>query len=167
MGTIAQRITASGEIYGCSHETDFMSNMRGFVRDAAGSYSVFDVPSSMHNGATPDGTTITGLYNDMATGLSHGYFLVNGDFQAFDFPGGNWTQSWDINPSGETVGQFRDSSGQFHGFLLAQAMFSTVDPQGRLIAAATVGINPAGVIVGWYTDASGHTHAFVALRAGA
>jgi uncharacterized membrane protein len=166
MGTIAQRITPTGAIYGCSHDTDFGLNMRGFVRNAAGSYTVFDVPSSMHNGATPDGSTITGLYSDMTTGLSHAYFVVNGDFQPFDFPGSNWTQGWDINPAGETVGQFRDSSGQFHGFLLAGGMFSIVDPPGS-IATAAVGINPAGVIVGWYTDAGGQTHAFVAFPTGA
>jgi hypothetical protein len=38
-----------------------MADMRGFVRNAAGDYKVFDVQSSMHNGATPDGNILAGL----------------------------------------------------------------------------------------------------------
>lgn len=160
LGTIAQRITPTGDVYGCSHDTDFMSNMRGFVRNAAGAYTVFDVPSTMHNGAARDGRIIAGLYNDMTTGLTHGYLVVNGDFEPFDVPGSNFTQGWDINPRGDVVGQFRDNTGIFHGFLLSAGTFTTIDPPGAIVAAA-VGINPAGDIVGWYTDSSGKTHAFL------
>lgn len=160
LGTIAQRITPIGDIYGCSHDTDFMANMRGFVRNAAGAYTVFDVPSSMHNGAARNGRIVAGLYTDMATGLTHGYLVVNGEFEPFDVPGGNFTQGWDINPSGEVVGQFRDTSGIFHGFLLSGGAFTTIDAPGA-IATAALGINPAGQIVGFYTDSSGRTHAFL------
>ena len=164
LGTIAQRITPTGDIYGCSHDYDFMSNMRGFVRDAAGQYTVFDVPSTMHNGATPDGRIIAGLYNDMTTGLTHGYLLVNGDFEPFDVPDSNFTQGWDMNPSGQVVGQYRDDNGKFHGFLLSGGVFTAIDPAGA-IASAAVGINPAGDIVGYYVDSSGKTHGFLRGRA--
>ena len=160
LGTIAQRITPTGDIYGCSHDTDFMANMRGFVRNAAGAYTVFDVPSTMHNGAARDGRIIAGLYNDMNTGLTHGYLVVNGEFEPFDVPGSNFTQGWDVNPRGDVVGQFRDNVGIFHGFLLSGGGFMTIDPPGA-IAAAAVGINPAGHIVGFYTDSRGKTHAFL------
>jgi hypothetical protein len=40
LGSIAQRITPTGHIYGCTHDYDFMSNMRGFVRTADGTYKV-------------------------------------------------------------------------------------------------------------------------------
>lgn len=165
LGSIAQRITPSGDIYGCTHDYDFMSNMRGFVRSADGSYTVLDVPSTMHNGATPSGRVIVGLYNDMATGLRHGYFVVNGDFRPFDVPGSNWTEGWDMNSSGAAVGDFRDSTGRFHGFVEWGGVFTTIDfPQA--IATTAAGINPAGKIVGQYTDSGGRTHGFLALPAG-
>lgn len=165
LGSIAQRITPSGDIYGCTHDSAFTSDMRGFVRSADGAFTVLDVPSTMHNGATPNGRIIVGLYNDMTTGLRHGYFAVNGDFQPFDVPGSNWTEAWDINPRGEAVGDFRDSTGRFHGFVEWGGVFTTIDfPEA--ISTTAVGINPKGTIVGQFTDSSGHTHGFLALPAG-
>ena len=166
LGTIAQRISPDGDIYGCNHNTDFMASMHGFVHTAAGNYTQLDVPASMNNGAMQGGHVIVGLYTDLTTGLTHGYFVKNGKFEPFDVPGGNWTQGWNINPSGETVGQFRDNTGKFHGFLLSGGVFTTIDPPGA-IATAAVGINPAGDIVGWYTDSSGKTHAFLRSLTGA
>lgn len=160
LGSFAQRITPLVEIYGCSHDYDFMANMRGFVRHADGTYTVFDVPSSMHNGATPDGTNIAGLYTDLTTGLTHGYRVENGNFQPFDVPGSNLTQAWDINPSEEVVGYFRDNAGKFHGFLLSRGVFSSIDFPGAITTEA-IGINPAGDIVGLYIDSGGKKHAFL------
>lgn len=163
LGTIARRITSTGDIYGCNHNYDFMASMHGFVRTATG-YSQLDTPSSMNNGATPDGSTIVGLYNDLTTGLTRGYFLKNGDFQPFDVPGSNFTQAWDINPSEEVVGVFRDLSGKFHGFLLTGGEFQTIDFPGA-IHTETYGINSAGDIVGFYVDLSGKSHGFLRSRA--
>ncbi len=160
LGSIAQRITPTGNIYGCTHDYDFGANMRGFVRHADGTYSVLGVPSSMSNGATPDGRVVTGLYNDLTTGLRHGYLVVNGNFNPFDVPGSNLTEAWDMNPLKEVVGDFRDNSGKFHGFLLAAGQFTTLDfPSG--IVTEAVGINPAGDIVGLYIDSSGKKHGFL------
>ena len=147
LGTIAQRITPSGDIYGRSHNDDFGADMRGFVRNAAGDYKVFDVQSSKHNGATPDGNIIAGLYNDLATGLTHAYRVVNGSFEPFDVPGSNPTQAWDINPLEQVVGNFRDTTGSSHGFLLSRGVYTTVDFPGAINTQAR-GINPGGDIVG-------------------
>ncbi|HVH30496.1 MAG TPA: hypothetical protein VNA31_02365 [bacterium] len=166
-GMIPQRITPTGDIYGCVHIVDFGANMRGFVRDAAGNYTVFSVPSSMHQGATPDGSVIAGLYNDLSTGRTHGYLVVNGDFEPFDVPNSNLTQSWDINVRKEVVGQFRDLKGGVHGFLLSGpgGVFTTIDVSGARGTAAR-GITPRGDIVGWYIDSMGHQHGFLRSVAG-
>ena len=160
LGTIAQRITSTGHIYGCSHDYDYMANMRGFVRSAADDYTVLNVPSSMNNGATPDGSVVVGLYNDLTTGVRHGYFVRNGNFEPFDVPGSIFTEAWDINPFEEVVGDFQDNTGRLHGFLLLGGVFTTIDFPGA-IATAAYGINPTGDIVGQYTDSSGKTHAFL------
>jgi hypothetical protein len=159
LGTIAQRISPNGDIYGCNHNTDFMASMHGFVRNSEG-YTAIQVPASMNNGATPDGSTIIGLYTDLVTGLTHGYVIENGNFSPFDVPGSILTQAWDINPAGDIVGNFLDGAGKMHGFLRTVAGFTTIDFPSA-VATQARGINPAGSIVGYYVDSTGKTHGFL------
>src|SRR5712692_4360494 len=43
-------------------------------------------------------------------------------------PGGSTqTQAWDINNSGQIVGEYLDGSGDSHGFLLNGGVFTTID----------------------------------------
>ena len=52
-----------------------------------------------------------------STGI-HGYLLdKDGSFTTIDVPGTNVTIALGINPSGQIVGTFADSSGVVHGFL--------------------------------------------------
>ncbi len=162
-GAIAQRIGPNGDIYGCIHNTDLMGTMHGFVRTAEG-YTALDLKASMHNGATPDGRLIVGLYTDMMTGLTHGYLIENGNFAQLDVPGSNFTRGWDINPAGDVVGEFRDAAGKVHGFLRTASGYSAVDFPGA-IATRAFGINPGGDVVGSYLDSSGKTHGYLLSRA--
>ena len=161
LGTIAQRILPNGNIYGCNHNTDFMASMHGFVRTAEG-YAAIDVPASMNNGATPDGSTIVGLYTDMM-GMTHGYSIEEGEFTPFDVPGSNFTEGWDINPQGDIVGDFRDLAGKTHGFLRTEDGYNIIDFPAATLTVAR-GINPRGDIVGRYTDAQGKTHGFLRAK---
>jgi uncharacterized membrane protein len=161
LGTIAQRILPNGNIYGCTHNTDFMASMHGYVRTAEG-YTAIDVPASMHNGATPDGSTIVGLYTDMM-GMTHGYLIEDGEFTPFDVPGSNLTEGFDINPQGDIVGDFRDTAGNFHGFLQTDDGYTIIDFPAATQTVAR-GINRRGDIVGRYTDANGKLHGFVRTR---
>ena len=164
LGTIAQRIMPNGDILGCLHDTDLMSTMYGFIRTAAGYTSIPGVQASMNNGATPDGNHIVGLYTDMMTGLTHGYTIDYGTFAAFDVPGSNLTNAWDINPESEIVGAFRSTNGKVHGFLRSSAGdYSNIDFPGAM-ATRAFGINPASDVVGAYVDAVGETHGFVVSR---
>ncbi len=166
LNTIAQRITASGQILGCYHDRDTMASMHGILV-SNGNYSALDgtedgvnVPASMNNGATPDGGAIAGLYTDMMTNITRGYVLSGGVFTPFDVPGSTATSAWDINPSGEVVGAYTDGSGKTHGFLRIGDDFSSIDYPG---ATGTLprGINPQGDVVGGYTAADGSTHGFI------
>jgi uncharacterized membrane protein len=160
LGTIAQRIMPNGDILGCLHDTDLMSTMYGFMRTAAG-YASLNVQASMNNGSTPDGNHIVGLYTDMMTGLTHGYMIDYGAFTPFDVPGSNVTNAWDINPAGDIVGAFRDTSGKVHGFLRSSAGdYSTINFPGATLTRA-FGINPGSDVVGAYVDSAGKTHGFL------
>lgn len=162
-GSIPQRITPNGNIYGCYHDTDLMGTMFGFARTASGFTSI-DVSASMHTGATPDGSTIVGLYSDltMMPPPTHGYVIQNGNFHSFDVPSSTFTQAWDINPSGNIVGDFKDLAGMAHGFLRTASGYTSIDFPAA-VATHALGTNPEGAIVGMYTDANGQTHGYLAV----
>ena len=161
INTIAQRITAGGVVLGCYHDADQMHSMRGIVIAPSGN-SEIDMPSSMHNGATPDLEVIVGLYDDMETGKRRGYTIMNGVFSAFDYPGSIRTAAWDVNPSGAIVGVYGDSLNRSHGFLWERGAFESIDVPGAF-ATSAFGINARGDIVGSFV-AGGRTRGFIARR---
>jgi probable HAF family extracellular repeat protein len=59
------------------------------------------------------------------------------------------------------VGDYRDSSGKFHGFFWDAGLFLTIDvPFPGATGTAARGINNVGQIVGVYNDSSGIPHGF-------
>ena len=161
--TIPQRIGPDGTILGCFHDTDTMGTMHGFVNQGD-EFAEFATPASMHNGATPSGKTIVGLYTDM-TGRGRAYLLKSdGEFIPFDVPGSTSTAGWDINPARRAVGVYQDAAGQSHGFLVDRHWnFATLDYPGATLTQA-FGINPRGDVVGSYVDSANRTHGFLASR---
>ena len=164
-GSIPARITPNGNIYACYHDADLMGSMFGFAR-IGNTFSSINVPASMHTGATPDGSTIVGLYADMMADppATHGYVLENGNLQSFDVPSSTlkFTEAWDINPDGNIVGDFQDGAGMFHGFLRTVSGYTSIDFPAATATHAQ-GINPGGAIVGTYTDSNKVTHGFLAV----
>jgi uncharacterized membrane protein len=81
-------------------------------------------------------------------------------FATLDVPGSSYvsTSPTGINASGQIVGGYRDAAG-WHGFLLDQGSYTTLDVPGAIRTFAT-GINASGQIVGSYDDAAG-THGFL------
>jgi len=165
INTIPQRITSRGLILGCGHDTDTMGTMHGAAinRRDPSEFDQIDAFASMHNGATPDGSLIVGLFTDMDTERRRGYLLYGDTFIPFDVPGSTGTQAWDLNPRGAVVGVYQDASSSDHAFLWDHLRFTSVDYPAAT-ATRAFGINSRGVIVGNYTDAAGRTHGFVASR---
>src|SRR6201984_1352402 len=70
-------------------------------------------------------------------------------YASIDYPNATRTRTWGISPRGVIVGDYRDSSGTSHGFLLVGGRYVTVDVPGSLIGLPGVlptglkGINPA------------------------
>ena len=127
---------------------------------------------SMHNGATPDLTSIVGQYFNHAVGdRNEGFLIHDGVFTPLfvTVTGTTLTQAWDINAAGEIVGVYRVGTGQtavFHGFVTTDgATYVTFDvPVPGAKATRLRGINSRGDIVGAYVSADGKTHGFVATR---
>ena len=177
VGAIAQRITPTGDIYGCLHDFDMMGTMFGFRMSRSGDSSLQldggelsdptqTVPSSMENGATPDAGIRIGLYVDMATGFNHGYVVQDGVLQTYDFPGPLQTNIYDINPEGDFVGIYIGAAGHRHGFFQpadGSAPITLTYPNA--VHTRAFGINPGMAIVGHYIDTNGQTHGFLAVPA--
>jgi len=163
INTIPQRIGPDGTILGCFHDTDTMGTMHGFVNQGD-EFAEFATPASMHNGATPGGKIIVGLYTDMM-GRGRAYLLKSdGEFIPFDVPGSTSTAGWDINPARRAVGVYQDAAGRSHGFVVDRHWdFATLDYPGATLTRA-FGINPRGDVVGDYADSANRIHGFLASR---
>ena len=158
--TIAQRILADGTVLGCYHDNDTMMSMFGMAVSRRGFEQITE-PMSMHNGATPDGQTIVGLYTDMVDNRGKAYIIRRGTFSPLEVPGATQTAAWDVNATGLVVGVYRDAAGAFHGFHYDGQAFGRVDVPGAT-ATRAFGVNAQGDIVGAFVDISGRTHGFVA-----
>lgn len=160
INTVLQRLLPDGTILGCRHDNDTMGSMKGVVISASGSEEIPQL-ASMINGATPNGRQMVGLYMNMAANRREGFLIDDGVFTPLLVPGSSLTAAWDMNPVGEIVGVYRNSTGA-HGFLLRGGDYTTLDFPGA--SATTVfGINARGDVVGSYV-AAGRTHGFLGRR---
>ena len=117
-------------------------------------------PMSMHNGATPDGQMIVGLYTDMMDDRAKAYIIRRGAFSPLEVPGATQTAAWDVNPAGLVVGVYRDAAGTFHGFHSDGQVFGRVDVPGAT-ATRVFGVNVHNDMVGLRRH-SRTTHGFLA-----
>ena len=180
LGLIPQRINDAGQIVGCNHDNDLMASMHGFLY-SNGTWSQLDTGASMTNAWLPDGSLGVGLYTDMMTNQSHAFVLSGGNVAPVDFPFATTTWGWDLNTSGEMVGQYTDHAKVVHGFLLefpsfdltlgttpvpgepVSYRFISIDYPGAT-STQTFGINSRGNIVGAYVDSAGKQHGFLLVR---
>jgi probable HAF family extracellular repeat protein len=62
-------------------------------------------------------------------------------FTTIDFPGATFTFAGAINPKGDIVGEYNDTAGVGHAFLLSNSVFTSFDFPGAIFTDAS-GINP-------------------------
>jgi hypothetical protein len=93
------------------------------------------------------------------------FLKAKGTFITFDIPGASFLQLEGINPRGEIVGAYYDSSNNLQNFLISDSTFRNIDPPGAgfqfLFLMTQMGINPQGDIVATYADGSGLSHGFL------
>ena len=79
-----------------------------------------------------------------------------------DVPGGTETQAYGINDRGQIVGNYV-AGGAFHGFLLANGIFTAIDVPGATTGTQAREINNRGQIVGVYFTGAGRpvSHGFL------
>lgn len=158
LNTIPQRILNDGTIFGCYHDTDTMGTMHGF--EFRRGFSAIDMGMSMHNGATPDGEYIVGLFTDK-DGRGKAYVMNGSSFSALEVPGALSTTGWDVNPSRVIAGSYFDSNGAQHGYAYDGGAFTRIDAPDAT-TTRVFGINDRGDLVGQFVDTAGRTHGFLA-----
>jgi uncharacterized membrane protein len=162
VSTTAQGIDDAGNVVGV-YRINFGDEATGFERYADGTFSapiIFPgsdvlqtVPTAVNNNGT-----IAGWYNTTPVD-SHGFFLANGVYTTFDYPGANYTVIEGINDAGDFVGRYALSDGRVHAFASIGGQFVSITiPQSGYVDSTD--INNDGDIVGWYYNFYGIGHNF-------
>ena len=81
-------------------------------------------------------------------------------FTAINFPGATRTRALGLNDRGDIMGDFIDSSGVLHGYVLSQGNFTNFNPPGS-IQTRGLAINNRGVIGGIFLDSSHVRHSYL------
>ena len=173
--TIARSVNNAGVIAGTFN--DLVNHKpRGFVRDATGNYTRFDV------NPTTEFTSVAGISNNGT--IIGNYSILHAITAAFERAADGTITLLDtptsiggipislinyngINASGVTVGSFLDGTINSYGFLRdAAGNFTLVQDPDNPSPSGVLGINDNGDLVGIYLDlATGLTHGYVATPA--
>jgi hypothetical protein len=151
---------------------------RGFIRDAAGSFTLLDAPGAgdkSGTGTVPlninSGGAVVGLYIDNFV-VSHGFLrTTDGVFTSIDPSGagtgfGEGTEAHNINNKGVIAGTFIDNANVSHGyFRTAAGKITAFDAPhaGTSYGTGTIvlGLNDHGAIAGWTVDDNFRSHGFI------
>ena len=148
----------------------------GFVRDAAGHFTVIDVPGAtatfaagINNAGQIAGSFYTG---PLGQNENHGFLRsAAGRLTTIDvtLPGARGTIVHGINAAGDMVGEFFDGQGKQLGFLrTAAGAFATIAvPSQPDVYVAASRINRSRQIAGWFLVAAGYydvPHGFLTAR---
>jgi hypothetical protein len=110
------------------------------IHPGSGVYQTF--PMAIDNNGT-----IAGWYSESAG--THGFFLNNGVYTSFDYPGAIYTFIEGINDAGDFVGRYTPINGPYHGFASIGGNLIEIAIPGATYTEPT-DINNRGEIVGWY-----------------
>jgi hypothetical protein len=157
-GTEALSINDLGEIAGVFWDSSSVEH--GFVRDASGNYTTFDIPggSAVMNAVLNQSGEVAGTYNVHTTGANYTYGYVmdaTGNITTFDVPGDVYgTSVVGINDSGQVTGTYyptvnpqefvRDQFGNITTYNIAGYIW-------------TAGIEDNGSVVGTYKVTNSNT----------
>jgi hypothetical protein len=172
-------INDSGQIAGTI--SDIRGVVHAFIRDADGSFTVFDDPSasgphgiSTEAVAINNAGVVTGFYHDTNSGMLRGFIRDQfGNFTNFDGGAGSVkTSPAGINVGGEVAGSYgetahlilhgflRDAAGDIINFDVPDATFTepvAVNDSGTIVGQWGT---PQNLIYGFVRDASGNVTTF-------
>jgi uncharacterized membrane protein len=95
-------------------------------------------PIAQAFGINDEGEVVGWMTSDTTESTGNGFLLKGGRVTTITYPGSDYTAANAINDFDQIVGQFYDSNGISHGFLMAPKI-----PLPRQIGASTPSISPA------------------------
>lgn len=154
-GTQPQKINDTGDIVGVYSDSNGVG--RGFVRFANGNFSAPIVdPNDTCNYTEGRGINnsrlIGGDYENGSDCLSHGYFLMGGNFREFDVPDSLSTEVAGVNNAGDFCGDFTDATGLTQGFVSLGGTITPFSVPGATLTIASQ-LNSSNQAAGTYIDA--------------
>lgn len=106
---------------------------------------------------------VVGAYDlgDQSTNI--GFVLKKGQFTSLQDPSAapSQTAPQSIDERGRIVGIYTDLLGIFHGFILTEGKYSTIDFPGAVVGSSSNDINSRGQISGQYFDGPGGNQGYV------
>jgi hypothetical protein len=155
----------------------------GYYTNNSGTNVPFElnIPSRSYTNLSPPGALnaeATGINqrDDIAGSVqtSNGvkaFYVRAGTYYEDAYPKATATYGLSLNYQDQIVGDYVDSSGATHGFVLtypanvsAKQIWQSVDEPNARYGTWITGINQHATICGYYIDASGTQHGFVAVR---
>jgi probable HAF family extracellular repeat protein len=154
----ARAINRSGDVVGASTSAD--GPVHAILWSQGGMTDLGTLDGFGQSGANSinDVGQVVGYSDDAETGNSHAALWQNGSAIDLGTLGGAFSQAYDINNSGQVVGDTRVASEDWHAFLWQNGVMTDLGTLGGTTSHAQ-GINDDGDVVGWSEDANGLTHA--------
>ncbi|PWU11338.1 MAG: hypothetical protein C5B51_02825 [Terriglobia bacterium] len=163
-------VSNNGKIAG--YYTDSTGATRGYERLISGQLTFPLIDPNDNQGFTgPAGVntanTIVGEYLNLngTVFTYHGFFLSNGTWTTWDYPGPYSTGVFGINDKGDFCGVFGSNASPNQGFIDVGGVLTAVAVPGATSTQLN-GINNDGVSVGAYVDSGGTVHGFIRDAAG-
>src|SRR5215472_5553727 len=163
--TLPQKINERGDVVGVFVDSSGVT--RGFVRFSDGSFSApivdpNDVVGFTEGRGINNRRTVVGDYAT-SDGNLHGFFLSDGTFTGFDFPGAAFTAVLSINNSGDFAGTFifpPVATGIQQAFVSVGGTLTSFSVPGAQATLAYDINDSKRLVVGYYVDASGILHGY-------
>jgi hypothetical protein len=169
--TTPNLIDPQGTIVGSYLDASNISH--GFILQR-GNFTTVDFPGAagtVLTGISPTGemSGFTCVSASCLDGTFHSFVVsrngdfTNGDFTSFDPPGATSSNTAAVSPSGEVFGDYTDTGGVGHGYVLNHGTFTTIDFPGSTFTFVGGG-NFEGDSVGEYNDTAFVGHGFLLKR---
>jgi probable HAF family extracellular repeat protein len=154
----ARAINRSGDVVGGSSTGDGSARAVLWSQGVMTDLGTLDGFGQSAANSINDVGQVVGYSDDAETGNSHAALWQNGAVTDLGTLGGAFSQAYDINGSGQVVGDSRVASEDWHAFLWQNGVMTDLGTLGGSASHAQ-GINDDGDVVGWSENAKGITHA--------
>ena len=172
----ARAINTTGQVTGTWSDPAAPYYGHGYVRDAAGGYTLFDVPPPSKTVSVKytnpaginDSGDIAGRFTD-STNAQHLFLRsAHGHITTYDIPGSTSYAALSLNNNGVIAGSYWNGSAQV-GFTLTTSgkkVVTTFSAPGAVTYNLVNGLNSNGTVVGQYWDGA-NNHGYLRDSSGA